>query len=162
MKKHLALLGLIACASVYAQQPKNVVSVDVPILTITSQRGQTNFTVNGYAGVRYDRSLTRLISVVGAGTIRIESTGRQTTTTLGLVGGVRFWFFRNFSGLYMGPYAGLYTSGITYFVLGGDIGYRIYLARKFALSFGGGPEVRFGSGSSIIAVGGYVSVGYPF
>ena len=163
MKKYLALLGLMTFSSVYAQELKNVVSVSVPALTISSAGGTTVFAINGNPTVEYDRSLTRLISVFGHGSLVLTSVRNRTATTFILGGGVRFWFFRPFSGLYVGPFLRLVaTSPGTSFVIGGDVGYRMYLARKFALSFGGGPAVSFGRGSSVISLLSYVSVGYPF
>ena len=163
MKRYIAVLGLFALTSVYAQDYKNVASVSVPVFTLSSAGGDTSFFINGIPFAEYDRSVTDLISLFGRGTFALVSAGNMTQTTLFLGGGLRFWFLSNFSGLYLGPAGGLLiVPSNTYFVVGGEVGYRLYLGERFALSFGGGPDLRLGSGPSVLSVGSYVSLGYAF
>ncbi len=163
MKRYLAVIALFGSASLYAQEYKNVASMAVPIFTLSAVEGDTYFSMNGFASGEYDRSITDLISLFGRGTFALLSGKNTTLTTIGFGGGLRFWFLRNFSGLYLGPAGGLLVvPSRTYFVLGGEVGYRLYLGERFALSFGGGPELRMGTGPSVLSVGSYISVGYAF
>jgi len=163
MRKYLALMGLVALGSAQAQDFRNVASINVPLISISSAEGNTYLFINSFAFAEYDRSVTSLISIFGKGTLAVSSGGNGTSTILGIGGGLRFWFSRNFSGLYLGPAGGLLiVPSRTYFVIGGEVGYRFLLSDRFSLSIGGGPDIKVGSGPSILSVAGYISVGYPF
>ncbi len=163
MKRHLPVLALLVVTTAQAQDYKNVASMTVPIFTLSAVEGDTYFSMNGFASGEFDRSITDLISLFGRGTFALLSGNNTTLTTIAFGAGLRFWFLRNFSGLYLGPAGGLLiVPSNTYFVLGGEVGYRLYLGERFALSFGGGPELRMGTGPSVLSVGSYISVGYAF
>ncbi|GEM_PF-6474875 len=167
MKKILAGSLLLIGTSLYAQELKNVLSITVPVLTVRGGDDRTEFYINDRAYGEFDRSITDLISLWGRVRLSAFPIGSNRTGTLFNAGvGMRFWFSGGFKDLFLGPHGTVEVLDTyrttTSIIVGGEVGYRIFLGENFALSLSGGPEVKFGDGPSMIGLSGYLSLGFGF
>jgi hypothetical protein len=167
MVKKSILLSALLCGIAVAQEPKNLIAISVPVISVRGGGGDTFFVFIDRPFFEYDRSITDVLSLAGKLRLSIGSAGRGRSLTIFDAGiGVRFWPMESFKTLYLAPTVTfqILDAGdtLTSLIIGGEVGYRIMIGEAISFTLGGGPEIRFGDGPTMIGISAGFSFGYTF